>query len=116
MGVFVKSILPESAYRKEGIKEYGKKVKELKEEAVKLDENGLLLISFIEERDKYRTLAKAQEAIMDLPKLFPVRVLQNNPSLIEDYNEALTHLKKVIQITSRRRKSLNKNKKPNKGE
>jgi len=101
---FIKSMISQRLFGREGIKEYGDAVKNLSEKAKQIDESAVLFVALFEGRERYRELVKAIANILDAEKIFNQRAIERNPEIAKEMAEAYEHLKKFNNIIRKRKK------------
>jgi len=103
---YVKSVISQRMFGREGIKEYGEAVKNLGEKARQVDEAAVVFVAMFEGRERYRELVKAIGNILDAERIFNQRAIERNPEIAKEMAEAYEHLKKFNEVVAKRKKRI----------
>jgi len=112
---YVKSVISQRLFGREGIKEYGEAVKQLGEKGHQIDETAVVFVAIFEGKERYRESLKGLNNILDAERLFNQRAIERNPEIAKEMAEAYEHLKKFNEVIARRRKriAMSRNKQQN---
>jgi Sec-independent protein translocase protein TatA len=103
---FVKSVISQKLYGRDGIKEYGEAIKNLSEKAFVIDESAVVFVALFEGRERYRELVKAIGNILDAERIFNQRAIERNPEIAKEMAEAYEHLKRFNDVVAKRKKRI----------
>ena len=93
---------------REKLQKYNENFRELREE-IEGDEDKILIVGLFEKNSVKRANVSAILNLLDYDKFYKQNIIENNPEMLPEAIEVLTHLKEINKIFQKRRKKYMKN-------